>query len=383
MNRTVVIGGGIVGASAAYHLARENVPTVLVDRRDHGRATSAGAGIVAPGTSLRDIPPFYELAKPAVTYYPELIDALAEAGAEDTGYATCGKIFLAEDEDEAARLDDLRALFEERQAAGMPNLGEMTFLDARETSALFPAVQEVARALWIPGAARIDGAQLREAMTHAAEHHGADIVFGNASLLLDGSRVTGVVVDGRRIDADAVVIAAGAWSNALLEPIGTLIPMAPQKGQIIHFRLPETDTTNWPILSWFGNQYILAFGPDRVVAGATREFGSGYDTRVTGAGVKHVLDTALRKAPGLGNATIAEVRVGLRPFADDNVPFIDRVPGFDNLVVATGHGPSGLQLGPYSGLLAARMAIGHRPDIDLTSFRLDRPMQTRTEGTTQ
>lgn len=380
MNRTVVIGGGIVGASAAYHLARENVPTVLVDRRDHGRATSAGAGIVAPGTSLRDIPPFYELARPAVRYYPELIEALRSVDAGDTGYATCGKLFLAEDDEEAARLDDLKALFEERKAMGMPNLGEMTFLDARQASELFPAVQEVARALWIPGAARVDGALLRDAMTHAAEHHGAEVVLGHASLLLDGARVTGVVVDGRQIDADAVVVAAGAWSNTLLEPTGTLIPVAPQKGQIIHFRLPDTDTTDWPVLSWFGDQYMLAFGPDRIVAGATRETASGFDTRVTGAGVRHVLDTALRKAPGLGDATIAEVRVGLRPFSDDNVPFIDRVPGFDNLVVATGHGPSGLQLGPYSGLLAARMATGQQPGIDLSSFRLDRPIQVYTEG---
>lgn len=383
MRWKVVIGGGIVGASAAYHLAREGHRTVLVDRRDHGRATTAGAGIIAPGTSLRDIPPFYEMAAPAVTWYPRLIEALAEDRAGETAYAVPGKLFLAEDDDQARQLVDLKTVFEARRDAGMPNLGAMELVDGAQARELFPAVRDVPLALWIPGAARVDGAHLRDAMVHAAERHGAEIVQGNASLILDGPRVVAVELDGRKIDVDAVIVAAGAWTNILLEETGTQLPMAPQKGQIVHIRMPEVDTSSWPILSWFGDQYILTFGPDRVVAGATREFDSGYDTRVTPDGVKHVLDTTLRIAPGLGSGTLAEVRVGLRPYADDGVPFVGPVPGFENLVVSTGHGPSGLQLGPYSGRLAAQLAAGEEPDIDLTSYRLDRPVQSRLKEPVQ
>lgn len=383
MNWHVVIGGGIVGASAAYHLARDGHRTVLIDRRDHGRATTAGAGIIAPGTSRRDIPPFYEMAVPAVTYYPELIRALEDVDAGDTAYAVPGKLFLAESDEEAIELENLKALFEQRRDDGMPNLGEMELVDGQHAHSLFPAVRDVPRALWIPGAARVDGAHLRDAMTRAAEHHGAEIVQGNASLMLDGDTVRGVELDGRKIDVESLVLASGAWTNHLLADTGMQLPMAPQKGQIVHIRMPEQDTSEWPILSWFGDQYILTFGPDRVVAGATREFNSGYETRVTPDGVKHVLDTALRIAPGLGSGTLADVRVGLRPYADDGVPFVGPVPGFDNLVVATGHGPSGLQLGPYSGRLAAQLAVGQEPEIDLASYRLDRPVATTTEGHVQ
>lgn len=379
MSWHLVIGGGIVGASAAYHLAREGHRTVLVDRRDHGRATTAGAGIIAPGTSRRDILPFYEMAVPAVQYYPELIAALAEVDAGDTAYAVPGKLFLAENDDESAELEPLRAVFERRRDAGMPNLGAMEFVDGQQARELFPPLRDVPRALWIPGAARVDGAHLRDAMARAAEHHGAEVILENASLMLEGDRVVGVVVDGRKIDVDSVVVAAGAWTNSLLEGTGTQLPMAPQKGQIVHIRMPDQDTSGWPILCWFGDQYMLTFGPDRVVAGATREFNSGYDTRVTPDGVKHVLDTALRIAPGLGGGTLAEVRVGLRPYADDGVPFVGAVPGIGNLVVATGHGPSGLQLGPYSGKLAAQLAAGQQPEIDLTSYRLDRPVSPSTK----
>lgn len=372
MSKVVVVGGGIVGASAAFHLARDGVETVLADRRDAGRATSAGAGIVAPGSSLRDSPGFYHLALPAVAHYPELVAALGEVDAGETGYQVCGKIFLAETDEQAWDLDNVLALFDERRANGMPNLGEIQDIDGREAQRLFPALGVVPRALYIPEAARVDGALMRDALTTGARHYGAQVMLGAAKPVMDQGRVIGISCDGLLIEANAVILAAGAWSKEMFEPLGFSLPVAPQKGQILHIRLEGQETTDWPILSWFGDQYILAFGPDRVVAGATREFGSGFDTRITPGGVKHVLDTVLRIAPGLANGTLAEVRIGLRPYAEDGLPFMGMAPGHGNVVVATGHGPSGLQLGPYSGYLAAELAMGRTPPIDLTPFAIDR-----------
>jgi D-amino-acid dehydrogenase len=134
----------------------------------------------------------------------------------------------------------------------------------------------------------------------------------------------------------------------------------------------DTDTSRWPILGGFGDQDILTFAPDRVVAGATRETGSGYDVRMTAGGLASVFNEALRVAPGLADATLHEVRIGLRPLSADGWPFIGPLPGYDNVVVATGHGPSGLQLGPFSGLLAAKLITGQEVATDLTPFAVDR-----------
>lgn len=372
MNKVVVLGGGVVGASAAFHLAQAGVETVLVDRKDIGRATSAGAGIVAPGTSLRDNPSFLELATPAVAYYPELIERLAGLSAGDTGYAECGKVFLAESDEEAADLDRVMALFQQRKADGVPNLGEIRDIDGQEARELFPAVRDVPRALHSTGAARVDGGLLRDALLQGARTLGATLMDGHADLMVVKGNVTGVTVDGEQIGADRVILAGGAWSNDLFQALGFTLPVAPQKGQIVHIRMPDQDTSSWPILAWFGDQYILTFGPDRVVAGATREFNSGFDTRVTPGGVQHVLSTALRIAPGLAHGTLSEVRVGLRPFAEDGNPFIDRAPGHDNVVISTGHGPSGLQLGPWSGRLAAELAMDQQPSSRIESFQINR-----------
>ena len=372
MSRYVVVGGGIVGASAAYHLAQAGVETVLVDRADKGQATAAGAGIISPGPSRHDTSAFFTLATPAVTYYPQLVQALAEIGQTNTGYEVVGELYLSENEAEANELDSVHARVLERRAQGVPNIGELSRVDQQQARTLFPAIGHVERAIHISGAARVDGALMRDALQVGARHHGALLRHGAAELLLESGRVAGVRVGGESIEADGVVLACGAWTNGLLAQLGYGLPVAPQRGQILHITMGETDTSRWPILAWFGDQYILAFGPNRVVAGATRETGSGFDVRQTPGGVRHVLDTALRIAPGLAEGTLHEIRVGLRPFSDDGVPFLGPMPGFDNVVIATGHGPSGLTLGPYSGLVAANLLMGQPVDLDLGAFTVER-----------
>lgn len=368
----VVIGGGIVGAAAAYRLARSGVQVTLVDRNDPGQATAAGAGIIAPGTSLRPLPAFYPIAARAMAFYPELLAQLAEDGETETGYEVVGSLFVASDEQEAARLDEVQRLMEERRDQGMPGIGEVRRLDGREARELFPALADLPGALHVPGSARLDGRLMRDALLRAAEKRGATVLRGDARPVRDGERVTGVEVGGQRIAADAVIIAGGAWSNTLGEAIGLRIPVAPQRGQILHLDLPETDTSRWPIITGFHSHYMLTFPTSRVVAGATREDGSGYDYRMTAGGVHEALSEALRLAPGLAPATLREVRIGLRPASPDHLPILGAAPGLANVYLATGHGPSGLQLGAYSGTVVADLARGEAVDIDLSPFALER-----------
>ncbi len=169
-----------------------------------------------------------------------------------------------------------------------------------------------------------------------------------------------------------MIIAAGAWSCYLAEKLGFALPIFPQRGQIAHLDMPDAYTGDWPIIVGYYDQYILTFRPNRVVCGATRESDSGYEVRLTAAGVKSVLDEALAVAPGLGNATIAEIRIGLRPFSPDRLPVLGAAPGYPNVFLCTGHGPSGLQLGPFSGRLVAGLVLGEAPTIDIGPFLADR-----------
>src|SRR5581483_959789 len=103
--KIAVVGAGILGASAAYHLAREGAEVVLVDRADEGRATAAGAGIVCPWGSPVEDAPSYALLAGGARYYPQLVAALGEEGERDLGYARVGGLYVPEDLGELDRVE--------------------------------------------------------------------------------------------------------------------------------------------------------------------------------------------------------------------------------------------------------------------------------------
>ncbi len=374
----IVIGGGIVGASAAYRLARSGARVTLVDRADTGQATAAGAGIISPGTSYNPPAAFFPLAFRAVAYYDTLLAALAEDGETETetGFETVGLLHVATTEAEATALPVLLRLIEERCASGAPRIGMVQMLSGDEARMLFPALGACLGAIYTSDAARVDGRLLRDAMRRGAARHGARIVAGSAEAIREAGGGVELTVNGETLTAGAAILAGGAWSGALAETLGegVRLPVFPQRGQILHLRLPGRETARWPIVVGFHSHYLLTFPQDRVVAGATRESDSGFDPRMTAGGVREALDEALRVAPGLADATLQEVRIGLRPASPDGLPLLGRIPGSERLYVATGHGASGLQLGPYSGALVADLALGQSSapdlgvDVDLTPF---------------
>lgn len=367
----VVVGGGVVGAAAAYQLTLSNTRVVLVDAGHEGRATAAGAGIIAPGLSWRPSALYYPLSYKAASYYPTLIAQLSDDGAGETGYEVVGGLYIATDEREMIQLAILRRLLDDRAAAGVPNIGAVSSVSGREAKALFPALGQIAGALHMSGAARLNGRLLREALVQGARRRGAKVVEGHARLVCKGGYAKGIEVDGRMIPADAVIIAGGAWSNQFRESTGIDIPVKPQKGQILHIEMTE-DTSRWPILLGFNAYYILTFPKRRVVVGATREDDSGYDTRVTVAGVQALAEEALRVAPSLADGILHEVRVGLRPDTPDHLPILGPVPGIRGLYLATGHGANGLTAGAYSGITVANQVMGNPVEVDVQPYSIAR-----------
>ena len=372
MSDIAVIGGGIVGSSVSYNAARAGLTVTLVDRADEGHATAAGAGIIAFGVGSRQDGAHNALMDAAASYYPRLIAHLGEDGEEETGYAVVGAILVAMTDDEAEELIAIERFAQASRAAGAPGIGEVSLIDGRQATALFPALANLPAALHVAGTARVDGRLMRAALQRAAQQHGATIRRGDAAIVPDGSGRANVLVDGEPLPADAVVIAAGAWSAPLAQSFGVDLPVYPQRGQIAHLEIPEIDTSRWPVVLPFQGHYLLTFPPSRVVAGATRENDAGFDYRLTAGGVHEVLGQALRVAPGLRSATLREVRIGFRPATLDGLPILGRLPGQTNVYIATGHGPSGLTLGPHAGALIVDLIRGATIDLDLAPYAAER-----------
>ena len=373
MYDVIVAGGGVVGATAAYLCARGGLRTLLLDRADPGRATDAGAGIIAPRTSSRS-EVLFELGVRSGEFYSTLLGHLAEDGGGDTGYARCGDLRVAVTEDEIEPFGALVAILEERRARhGYPTADEVREIKPDEARAFFPPLARPLRALHDRTAARVDGRLLNQALLKAAAGRNVTVVrAGVDRLVLERGRFAGVVAGADVHRAGHVIIAGGAWTPALAGPLGVSIAVAPQRGQIIHLQVAEGATGDWPVVHAFHDHYIVSWSGGRVVAGATRETGSGFDPRITAAGVHEVLGEALRVAPGLASAGMLETRVGLRPLSADGLPVLGPIPGVAGAYVATGHGPSGLTLGPYSAALVCDLVRGRAPALDLAPFRADR-----------
>jgi glycine/D-amino acid oxidase-like deaminating enzyme len=363
--RVIVVGTGITGSACGYAASVLGADVLLVDSGQPGRATAAGAGIICPWSSPGEDPDRYAFGCAGARAYPALIGALGEEGETALGYRRSGALVLAGGTGQQQEIHrDLTA----RQAE-WPEMGEISLLGPAQAQQLFPPLGPGRPAVHIGGGARVDGRLMAAALRRAAGRHGARVISGEARLRCAHDAVTGVTVAGEFIAADVVVAAAGAWTDTFLEPAGVTLGVTAQRGQIVHIGLGLTDTSRWPVILPGGSgHYLLAFDDSRVVAGATRETGSGFDYRVTPGGLAEVLGEALSVAPGLASGSYLETRVGFRPVGPGDRPLLGPVPGIAGLLVATGLGATGLTMGPYAGELTARAALGLDLPSDLRPF---------------
>ncbi len=376
----IIIGGGIVGAAAAYRAGQLGAQTLLCDRRDTGRATDAGAGILAPESSTRDGRLWYDFALDAVEYYAVLIDDLTADGVPveelSRAYSLCSKLSVALDDTEAAALAEMEqeiyARQEERRPPSAERIRRISPAEARDT--FFPPLADASAVLIQPVSRRVDGRLMTAALERGLRSRGVRTIEADVSALLpqDG-QVSGIrTASGEEYTAGAVLIAGGAWSAAFADQLNVRIPVSPQRGQIIHLHIPGQDTSSWSIVGGFSGHYQVPWPGGRVAIGATRETGSGFAPNATVSGIQEVLHEALRLAPGLRDAAIHEIRVGLRPYTTDHLPLLGSIQGAKGVYLATGHGPTGLTLGPYSGKLVVEQALDLPTAWDLAPFSTTR-----------
>jgi D-amino-acid dehydrogenase len=369
----IVVGAGILGASTAFHLARAGAQVTIVDQAQDGRATAAGAGIICPWVSSAEDAAFYRLYVEGARYYDKLVPVLAELGETDLGFRRVGALVVSSDAGELAAYNELLS----RRRADTPEMGATRLLSPRETGALFPPLRGDLAGLHVANGARVDGRRMAAGLLRAGQRLGARIIEGHAELIASGNRVTGVRLGNTTIAADCVIVAVGAWASSLRLPLGATLPIEPQRGQIVHLHLPGQQTRDWPVILPPGGHYLLAFDDSRVVAGATRESGVGFDYRVTASGQAEVLAEALHVAPGLATATIIETRVGFRPVVPGGRPLLGPARGMEGLVIGNGLGAAGLTIGPFAGRLLADVALGRDAALDLAAFE---PMRRTTGG---
>jgi len=364
----LILGGGVIGLTAAYFLAREGHKVQVVDKADFGREASwAGAGIIAPAGSIRPREPYDELRARSSAMFPQLSAELREATGVDNGYLACGGLeWLGEDQQEAVRAYQAEGI--RCEACAGADLQKME-------PALAPGLGS---AVVLPGMAQVRNPRhLKALLAWCATRvvlHAYSAVHGWERR---DSRILAVQTDDGPLVAGQFLVATGAWTGSLLESLGCRLHVRPVRGQIA---LLNTRPSFLKRVLLQGKRYLVPRADGRVLVGSTEEE-VGFDKRTTAAAIGGLLSFAQRLAPGLANAPVEQCWAGLRPGSADGLPYLGRVPGFDNLFVAAGHFRAGIQLSPVTGLVMKELLMGQTPTVALDAFRPDRSAAAPVQST--
>jgi glycine oxidase len=357
----LVIGGGIVGCSLARELARVSRRVVVVDRgRAGAAASSAAAGLLSPALATAPAGPLLDLCFAGADLYPDWIAELQQDGGGDVGFRRPGLLEVWTDPADPERH---RAEAAERQRPGR----RVEVLTREEVLGREPALAgHVLGGVLYPDDAQVDAARLSRAVARVAELAGV-VVRERCPvrrLVRDGDRIAEVHTEDVRYRPGVVVVAAGAWSGGLLEPLGVPLPTRPVKGQLL-----EVDCRMAPVRAPLhaGEALFVPRPGGELVLGVTVEE-AGFDDRVTLDGLRSILERTCALVPAVGGLELKRAWAGLRPATPDECPYLGPVPPLRNLWVSTGHFRKGILLAPLCARLLAESIRADRLDERLAPF---------------
>ncbi|CUS26217.1 glycine D-amino acid oxidase [Paucilactobacillus oligofermentans DSM 15707 = LMG 22743] len=343
MKKIAIIGGGIVGTTAAFYLSKaEDFEITLYDEQT-GQATSAAAGIIAPWLSKRRNKQWYKLAHEGASLYRQLAQ---DAKLDSNAYSKVG-VFVNRNDETA--LNNLFSLAQERIQTA-PEMEIVEKWNQQTISSKMPYLSEWAKpGIFVGGGSRVDGkhliTQLEAASNLTVKNEKANISVVNHEVMVNEEHY------------DSIFIAAGAFAKELIQPFGFELQLSPQKGQLIEI---EDDSINvddsMPIVMAEGLSELIPVGNHQLLIAATHENDAGFDLNPTQPEIDGLVNNAEITMPNLEgkiSTMITNIRIGTRAYTDDFSPFMGTIPGFDNVWIANGLGSSGLTTGPITGKLVA------------------------------
>jgi len=357
----LICGGGVSGMLVARGLSQQGARVQLVERGSCGHEASwAGGGIVSPLYPWRYSEPVTALANRAQDAYPALAQALADETGIDPELTECGLLMLdAQDHAEALAW---------ARRHGRP----MHAWQASQIYAHEPGLASGSeRALYMPTVANIRNPRLVKALAVSLRLQTSVDVREQSEIVrfeTSGDRMTAVWLRQQdqmyRLQADAFVMAAGAWTGQLLKTLGLTLPVTPVKGQMLLYK------ADGPLLSGVvlsKGRYLIPRRDNHILVGSTLEY-TDFDKSITGQAGDSLRASAEQMLPALSALPVVRQWAGLRPAAPDGVPFIGQIPGFSNVYVNAGHYRNGLVLAPASAELLVAQLTGAATELDPAAY---------------
>lgn len=388
MNRTsdvVVVGGGIIGCSVAYYLAKKGVKVIVIEKK---KGLSFGAsGANQGGCALQLFhPPVLELARPSLEIYRNLSQEIGY----DVDYENTGSLVCSVDEEQ---YPDMQKHVEKKRRQGI----DVQLIEGDRLRELEPTLGgDVVAGVEEREGGIMNPFKVNYGFAYAARKLGTEFFLSREvkKIERDKNRITSVVTDREKIGTNFVVNAAGAWASQIGKMVGISIPVRPRRGQIIvterlplnkrwryildadylttAFDLAAVEKSEDPrIRLGVAGSYVQENTGNWTI-GSSRDF-ADYTTRVTMQTIRYLAKRAARFMPKLKSVNSIRLFAGLRPFCYvDGLPILSRLNSPRNFVIATAHAGEGVTLAPITGKLISELITEKTTSISIDAFAFSR-----------
>ncbi len=356
----------------AYYLTRVGITEVVIVERDHVASGASGysAGILTPYSGSND-PGLLALSAASLELHAELAGELPETTGIDHGYDLKPYLRCAFEE---PGYDEAQTFMQDRIAEGL-EAEWLTGDQAREICDWLSEEVEGACATAIEPT--VDSELLTRSALKAAKSGGARVQIGRVTGLSGQTgNPNGVVLsDGSTIEADAIVLAMGPWTNQIGEWLGYEVPVYPQKGELLYMHCPGDTAQDRPPATMHNMDeggVILTRRLSRTVLGATKEDGKGYDREPSDYAWEFILPRVQRLTDRITKSSVTHHTACLRPMPADGKPYVGKAPGWESVYIASGHWSEGIHYSPLTGKIVADLIATGVTDVDYSAIDASR-----------
>jgi len=353
----IIIGGGIVGASAAYYASKENLNVLLIEKDSIASHASGFAyGGITPHVGLDESDPYNQISKYSYELHKLLATEIPEISGIDYGYKTYPNFELALNEEDDK---ELYSIYKNNSNSGIYEWYSGDDLRKVENR-LGPSVIS---ALVTKLSSGVEPYKLTLALSIAAEKMGVTILNSEVeNINIQNNSVDISTNKGKEITGKNVLVSAGPWSSNFSKSFGFDIPIKPLKGQILRLKSDEIIENGF---HW-GPNYVTTKQDGLIWAGTTEE-DVGFDENPSNFGLQSIMESLIRVFPFLESSELVLQTACLRPLAIDKSPILSKSE-YGNLYLASGTGRQGILLGPAMGKLILDNIMSNKTYISIEPF---------------
>ena len=381
----VVVGGGVIGCSVAYCLAKKGVRVIVVEKKEGLSFGASGANQGGCPLQLFESP-VLELARESLKLYKNLSEEIGY----DIEYENVGSLVCSVDE---KQFSDMKKHVQNKRREGI----NVRLIEGHQLRKLEPTLGEdiiVGVEEW--DSWMVNPFKVNYGFAYAARKLGTEFLFSSQvkKIETDKERIASVITDREKIKTSFLVNAAGAWAPEIGKMLGLTIPVRARRGQIIvtepvplnerwryildadylttAFDLAAVEKSKDPrIKLGVAGSYIQEKSGNWTI-GSSRDF-AGYNNRVTMQTLKYIAKRVIKFVPRLKDISCIRTFAGLRPFCYiDGLPILSKINNPQNFVIATGHAGEGMTLAPITGKLISELITESRTSLSIDAFSFSR-----------